>query len=323
MVVLYHCFCPWMYSWNWYETSIRPYYSFIFESLLVGRMALFVFVSGYLFSYLKLVRGKYATFTGFLWNKTKRLMIPCLIFTIVISLSLQGNPVKDFFGYGYHMWFLKMLFFSFITCWLMSEFVKSKFGELLCFAISICMMFLPYVEFMSIGQYFKYYFFFYFGYLSCKYRAQLTVLNSKKGLSILLAIAVIVIAVLLYQYITSPKDILLGDIIHKNRVVALCREFLRPLTILLVFSVVNHYLENHPDSTFPFFNWLNGYSYGIYIIHDFLLQLLAKYTNFRNAQLSLSFPLLTPVILFIFVFGLSILITFLMKKTKTGRFLIG
>ena len=129
-VVLYHCYCPWLYAWNWFECPLRGLYSYLFETVMVGRMPLFVCVSGYLFSHLLLDRGKYQSFSGFIKNKIKRLLIPCFTFTGLMCVCLHENYITAIWQGGYHLWFLKMLFLCFITCWISSYFTKNIIFEI-------------------------------------------------------------------------------------------------------------------------------------------------------------------------------------------------
>jgi fucose 4-O-acetylase-like acetyltransferase len=85
-IVLYHSFCPYM-DWKFVSSSYNPTYNSIFKVWFGARMPLFLFISGFLFSYLLFVKNKYQSFTGFVWNKTKRLLIPYLIFATLIMLS--------------------------------------------------------------------------------------------------------------------------------------------------------------------------------------------------------------------------------------------
>ena len=217
-VVMYHCFCPWLYAWNWVEVDCRPLYSFIFEGVLVGRMPLFICVSGYLFSYLFNERGKYKTFTGFITNKTKRLLLPCFLFTIISCLTFGKNVFRDFFYGGEHLWFLKMLFLCFIVCWLLGRYVKNNW-QYGCLFVSVVLMFVPEVKFFSIGQFTKYFVFFYWGFLLCKNREKLyPFLNTKNALCFHSFVYLFLCMALAYLYCIN-KDVVSGDIIHLNQYV--------------------------------------------------------------------------------------------------------
>lgn len=89
-VVLYHSFCPWLLDWNWIESPARPILSYLFNGVMIGRMPLFFSVSGYLFAYLFVEAGKYQNFFSFVKNKLRRLLLPCLLFSILLSLLGGG-----------------------------------------------------------------------------------------------------------------------------------------------------------------------------------------------------------------------------------------
>lgn len=84
-VVIFHCYCEWTTAGR-FQCPIGSIYEFIFRVVLIGRMPLFVFVSGYLFSHLILDRGKYTTFRGFVKNKFERLLVPFFVFSGILSL---------------------------------------------------------------------------------------------------------------------------------------------------------------------------------------------------------------------------------------------
>lgn len=321
MVVLYHCYCPWLYAWDWYSCPIRGIYSFLVETALVGRMPLFVFVSGYLFSHLYLDRGKYRSFRGFLTNKIKRLLVPCLLFTALMSICLQDNYIEAVIGYGYHLWFLKMLFLCFMTCWICAKNVNKTRYEMILLLISCFMMFCPAPEYLGIGQYFKYYIFFYGGFIFYKYRHNLKFLYTRKSLWIFLIVYLILCGVCGWIYLNNPQEAL-GDIIHSNKMIALIRMILRPLTIVLAFIIVDLFL--HKKLWFEsVFVSLNKLSYGIYLFHMLFLQLINKYLLHVTTNFAQYHYILTPILFFIVISFLSIIITALLKKTKWGIYLIG
>lgn len=116
LVVFYHAFI--VYQGGWvsvaYSPEIKAYwwldklsYSFMLE--------MFVFVSGFVYGYQVRTTGetKLQAKTLF-WGKFKRLMIPCMVFSLLYIL-LFGNiaqPVQktlyDMFNDAGHMWFLPM-----------------------------------------------------------------------------------------------------------------------------------------------------------------------------------------------------------------------
>lgn len=320
-VVLYHCYCPWLYAWDWYSCPIRGVYSYIVETVLVGRMPLFVCVSGYLFSHLYIERGKYHSFSGFLLNKIKRLLVPCLSFTALMSLCLQDNYWESVVGYGYHLWFLKMLFLCFMTCWICASYIHKVRFEMVVLLVAFIMMFMHIPNYFGIGQYFKYYIFFWGGYLFYKYRHKFGFLFTRQWLCIILFAYLVLCGICAVIYYIHPEQAN-SDIIHANISLSIIRMILRPLMIVLAFILVDRFIHNGMLFENVFVS-LNKLSYGIYLFHMLFLQSIHKYFLFQTTGFAESHYILTPIIYFVIITLLSISITSLLKRTSWGTYLIG
>lgn len=93
-VVLYHSCVFW--TGNWFvETPVYPsrFLEVLAEYLNSFHIYAFTLVSGYLFSYLKLEKGKYERFLPFTVNKAKRLLVP-----YVFVAAVWVIPVSVFFS---------------------------------------------------------------------------------------------------------------------------------------------------------------------------------------------------------------------------------
>ena len=320
-VVLYHCFSPWLYSWSWQQSPLRPFYSYFLESVMVGRMPLFVCVSGYLFSYLYLERRKYQTLGAFVTNKVKRLLLPCILFSVIISVTLQSPILYDIFYTDYHLWFLKMLFLCFMLTWVVGKYVKGKY-QIVAWLLSLCLMALPDLEFFSVGQFFKYYIFFYTGFLFCKCRNEMSkYVDNRNALIIHSAVILSACIALAIVYFNNP-ELAMGDIIHRSREVVLIRHFLRFYTLVWGFSVVNNILLLNGGKCHDIFTRLNDLSYGIYLLHVYILYIIHFYLFEYFVAFSDTFGSFAPFILLALVFSLSALATYLVKKTKVGKYLL-
>lgn len=318
MVVLYHCYCPWLKAWDWFPTPLRPTYSFIFECMLVGRMPLFASVSGYLFAHLFLDRGKYGTFGVFLKNKTRRLLIPCVLFLAIMCLCLQGNFIEELIGYGYHLWFLKMLFVSFMITWLILKYVHKRW-DFLVLLLSVILAFTPSIHFFALEQFQKYYMFFYGGVLLYKYRESLKFLSSQNSVLILCLIYLSLLLLVLWRYLTGDPH---GDIIHSDLIVVYLRIIIRVFFVLIAFSVVDYVIQNKREMSLPLLVKINKLSFGIYLFHFLYIKILYKY--FYSTIINLgSYDIIGPVIFFAFIMVLSIFSAILVNKTKWGAYLIG
>lgn len=107
-VVYYHCLC--YYSWSpheGYESVIR------FSKFIVAiNMPLFVFLSGYLYSYLRMDCKKYTDNRKFLIGKAKRLLMPylCWCILLIVIFPSDYHEWRDMLTGMSHLWFLLMLF---------------------------------------------------------------------------------------------------------------------------------------------------------------------------------------------------------------------
>lgn len=321
-VVLYHCYCPWLTAWNWADTPARPYYSFIMEVMLVGRMPLFVFVSGYLFSHLYIDRGKYHKFTSFIGNKFKRLLVPMLLFSGLMAVCLQRNYVEMIIGDNcYHLWFLKMLFWCFIVCWVIARFVRVVWIECLVLLLSAALMFMPFPELLGLSYFSKYFFFFIGGYMFYEHRCRMRFIYSKLiGGGI--ALAYVFLCIVCYVQYRSSTAGTYSDIIHTDRIVALSRYFIRPLSVLLSFILVDWFLVRR-TRLITFFDSLNKLSYGIYLFHMLFIQLISKYFLTQAKGVFDSHYIVMPIVLFVTIFSLSAFLTYQLQSTSWGKWLIG
>ena len=136
-VVLGHSVNFW--KGNWF-TKVEPAFNssiLVVISDLVNSFHIyaFVLVSGYIYAYLRIQKGKYLDFVPFVWNKIKRLIIP-FIFTCIIwvgpigcyfnNYSLQECLNNYILGISPNqLWFLLMLFWCFVFAWPLSKLFKN------------------------------------------------------------------------------------------------------------------------------------------------------------------------------------------------------
>lgn len=148
IVVAYHSMVFW--GGAWFSAQ-----SVILESKLLKNIAIwlnsfhiygFVFVSGYLFEYLKQERNRYQQLVPFILNKCKRLLIPYVFvaFAWVIPITNVLDPYtsEEIFTKFIlctspsQLWFLWMLFDVFIIVWLIYKWIKNDLAAILISVIS-------------------------------------------------------------------------------------------------------------------------------------------------------------------------------------------
>lgn len=118
LVVFVHAFYIYNYGFlKDFNTTGLQIQRFINLSVLgYFRMPIFCFISGYLLAFLYYEKNKYQNLPDFLKNKIKRLIIPYLVFAPMTFFTISYLTL-DFQTLLYpigHLWFLLMLFWSFI-----------------------------------------------------------------------------------------------------------------------------------------------------------------------------------------------------------------
>ena len=124
-VVFYHCLC---YYGIWSSKFVIEGYRDFDIFLVRINMPLFVFLSGYLYAYLRNNFHKYLDTKSFVVKKAKRLLIPYIFWGVLLVLffPIPGHHWTDFFSGICHLWFLLMLFEEFLFFHFTYKFWKSK-----------------------------------------------------------------------------------------------------------------------------------------------------------------------------------------------------
>lgn len=111
LIVLYHSLCFYIGVW-WYLNKIEvPIWRIMAFPVVKIGLTTFVFISGFLYGYMYLERGKYRMVRSFIINKSKRLLIPYFFWGIIMILMIPALhiPWINLFTGIAHLWFLLML----------------------------------------------------------------------------------------------------------------------------------------------------------------------------------------------------------------------
>ena len=317
-VVVYHCYIEWIQD-GWFQSPIGPLYNYIFRVVFSGRMPLFVFVSGYLFSHLVLDRGKYAIFRGFLKNKFERLLLPLLVFGGIMSLAFHHDYWHLILYQPYHLWFLEMLFGCFIAGWLLNKFVRQTPLRLLAFGCAVAMTKMDVFPILSFPYFCQHFMFFYGGYLFYAYRNNLRFVFKRYFASGLFCayLGCLWIALCPDRY----SNIIGSD--NAMRIYAYSMFLLKPISVLLALIGVEYYLLRFPILP-TFFTKLNNISYGIYLFHYYILLSLGPLLRHPSIKpLFEAHYIATPPLLCIIVLSLSIGICMFLKRYSWSKWVIG
>lgn len=327
LLVFYHAFA--IYSGAWAPIKGYPEvpaYWWLDKLSYAFMLEMFVFISGYVFGFQVRTKGnEKLKAKNLLWGKFKRLMLPCMVFSLLYIL-LFGNitqPVQktvyDLLNGVGHMWFLPMLFWCFVGVWVIEKLqLKAKWIIPVLVMCSIC-SFLPLPLRMGTAMY--YMLFFYLGYIIEKEDVSLDRFYTLKHCIIL-----IITFCILFPTFTLLKEkvgsatVWVADeqLIIKviNLSLSKLLQIIYSFVGLAMLFVFVGYKERDMKGEIP--QWLiklGGLCFGVYLLQQFILNGLYNYTEL-------------PVILgcywlpwvgFILATTFSLVLTLLIRKTKIGR----
>jgi len=358
LLVVYHSLCVFTGGWAVPEGVPSNNAYWWLGHLISGfRIETIAFVGGYVFCYQCFELGKRKGFFGFLWKKFKRLIIPCFVFGTVYFLLFRYNPDKFSWNVAFwrvangieHLWFLPMLFWCFLACWLFDrllQWLHDRHGNWFLptgwfLLIALAGVSLLRVSGLKMGlsrvPYFLFYF--YLGYwlrMLMKGSANQEGATERRRSPAVLFICLwmlYLIFLLLHQQAT-----------HLNMPGCSfeCPHWLRGYSkltlhlfafahttsgILALYFTVVYWLQRYrtPESQpSPFLRECSRLCYGVYVFHMFFMKPIYYNTPFPSWCCATGVgEWLMPWVVLLVTLALSILVTWLILKTRFGRFLIG
>lgn len=295
-------------------------YSQIYEkfnqSLLICiAMPMFVFVSGFLFSYL-LSLGKYSTWKELIRKKVQRILLPFFVFSWFFMITTgDWRPLDPIIqGTYWHLWCLPMLFWCFIIYYGLYRLglMNKLWLTIPLLIITLGGVILPKFVPMYIGLHniHKWFFWFYLGGLVCQYHNVICNVLSKYHLCFLLVSIYIIYAVVDIR--AYGEDTWYATLGNASMVIALWY-------LSTQIDWTNQRISNCIIS-------FSTYSFGIYIFHNWVeLQLLSNTSKriFHLDFLAANHEILFPIGFFLMALVISWILTRLLMMTKVGKFLIG
>ena len=315
LLIIYHSFAPFCGNWAAFDEEYSsPVYFWIGKLSYSFFLEAFVFISGLLAGYNAIIKPIKEQSFQYIIKKVKRLIIPSIVFSIVYFIcfyewnSLPGTIYSILNGCG-HLWFLPMLFWCFVALWIVSKINLHNY-LILSFAI-ICALLSNDILPMRIGSAMYYFLFFYIGYLISGGKLKCLV---HPHISVIILFSTIFICLFVGKYNMQIYSGLWGGVIFPHLYqVAMSFSGLMATYLIVEFNVPNRCVLPH------FLIILSRYSFGIYIMQQFILKYLYYYTSLPKFV----DYILVPWIGIIVALLLSIIITHVSIKTRIGHYLLG
>lgn len=301
-------------------------YRLIVELISGFQVQCLALIAGYVFAYQSLELEYKYDFNSFTIKKAKRLIIPMLFFGIIYYLFFFFNAdsfsfthfiLKVLSGCG-HLWFLSMLFWSFLFVWLVDHYnwVSWKTFILLSF---VSMVPMPNLMF-GIGNIPHNLIYVYAGYYLWVHRKKVNnLLMSPIKIISLCCMYLLLVCIIHFlndfydrTYPLHARVFLLGFTNLIKLLTASCG-------ILVLYLTVSAYTSKKDFTPHTLVLTSSKYCYGVYVYHQFILVYLYFYTPLFDIVNKWLLPWSG---LFI-TLTISIGLTHITLKTKHGKKLIG
>lgn len=301
------------YDYNIYADCLGRYISTI-------SMPLFVFISGYIYHFLRANYQKYPNYKILIKKKWRRLMVPYLILApIYIYFLLDFESTKEFINYLWsgagHLWFLLMMFTTFLLFYRFEDFLLKhiKFGLTLSIILYVLPLFFNYVGLNPIGLVSRYFIFFYLGNIVNRHSDY--VLSFLKGKVIIFFTLHLVLFIIYFYSIQQFENKYVLFIIDKALLL------LSLLALAFIYGSLDVFIKEFPKVVKRIsskVSFINHTSYYIYLIHEPFLKVFFTWILIRNLPAFIAIPLA-----FAMALTLSAILGYLIMKTKIGKELIG
>lgn len=122
LIVLFHSMCFYTGNWWYLCADVVPFWKVISTPTVKIGLTTFVFISGFLYGYMYLKRGKYRNPKTFLAKKSRRLLVPYFFWGILMIITMPAVHISwiNLFTGVAHLWFLMALFEMFVIMMLLN-----------------------------------------------------------------------------------------------------------------------------------------------------------------------------------------------------------
>lgn len=329
-LVLYHAFAPFSGAWSpisdadilGYGCIAKLMYAFLLES--------FVFISGYVYGYQRfnlIGGGKKQGIGSLIKKKFLRLMVPSIVFSILYILifgergEIGVEQVWSILNGAGHLWFLPMLFFCFILCYILQKLGIDKNIKLF---LVIVLAVIPFPSLpLRINLAFHYLLYFYMGFIMKGGAMNIpSIMFSRRGIILQWIVFGVIFAVFTLIKDSFYANIAEMNLIKKSGYLMFSNVLTCIYSFLGVVALYSSAIKLMKDGYIHLSDRMIKLSqncFGVYIFQQFILQWIYYHTD-----MTLLIPVeLVPWIGFIIALTISLALSVLMRKTRIGRYLLG
>ena len=335
LLVFYHAFVIYQGGWGAEGVPDIKTYWWLDKLSYAFMLETFVFVSGYVFGFQVRTKGEGKLLAkNLFWNKFKRLIVPSMVFSLVYILLFQDisqdSVSKTIFsiieGVG-HMWFLPMLFWCFVGIWIIEKLRLKPAIVIPLLILCSIVSFIPLPLQLNAAMYFM--LFFYVGYLFQRQNLNLCKFYTYPyAISLVLAFAILFPSLTIFREQIDSIIINNGGYLIENQLVGkfvehsvlnIAKMMYSSVGLAMLFVIIG-IIEKRLITPLPqWFVRIGGLCMGVYLFQQFILMGLYRYTALPSIIGYFWLPWVGFVVALVVSLGLS----YMMRLTKVGRFLIG
>ena len=314
LIIWFHSLCFYAGNWWFLHTDIIAIWKVIaLPSVEVG-LSIFFLISGFLLGFLYIEKGKYRNQSTFFLNKTRRIMIPYIIWSVFMIVSFSFVPWTDIFIGTNHLWFLLSLFellIGVITLSRLRMFNTKPYIDFTIITLAILGVYawknIEHNFMLSIKNTLYYLPSFLLGYYCAKY--QLHHSSKRKTSAIVFIISITILFILSYLSLVEKTPIWIDLAIR----ITSCIAAVSALVMINKTKIPNKYTA--------IINNLDHDSMGIYIFNQivvFIILLIPVCQRFLEIHYLIG-PFIIFIVSFLIPWGLAVLF----NNTKYLSWMIG
>lgn len=300
IVIFYHCLCGYSNIWGEdYSWQTVPTWYHLSHILSYFHMPTFTLMSAYLYGYLSSL-GRYKNSYSFICKKTKRLLIPYIVWGLLICIVQKCDLIYLLCGIS-HLWYLFFIFEAFIIFHFINKIPHWSKYILFITLYSACYLIYHYypTPFMGIRYFVQYMPYFIIGYY-IYFILERDIIKQKVASYAAIACSLL----FALEYVLDNNKFILAGL---SLIIIIC------ITILCKQNETRLVCRKRILK-------LDKYAMGIYIIHHIIIQ---ETNNSIIGQQYMEHYILYPIVLFIMSLSISWLITYILQKSKLGKIIIG